>query len=376
MNLPVAKFTCLACGRSEYRMSSLGFGELLEGNCRCGGDVVVSSGEVPEALREMLESISKRFEVFDFVGTDKELEAEVETRDPKTSFLSLSEELDSKGYIVAMRKAGGGIRLLAAKLPPIPGEKLWVNLLLLLATACSTMLAGLYLFGNLTEALVFSSTLLAILGAHEAGHRLAAKRNNVEISNPYFLPSPFFLGTFGALIKIKKPIRTKEALIEMGFLGPLLGFLLALSATILGMIQLRFSVGGFPFPLVPAFLLPLKDLSFRLNPLLLSGWSMMIVTALNLLPAGQLDGGHILRGLMSANQHYRLTRLLGFSLLFLGFFLPEYPLWLWGLIILLAFSSKHPGALDDVSEVSRKYRIMAAVALTILILCVPIPTKL
>ena len=373
MNLPVAKFTCLACGRTEYRMSSLGFGELLKGECRCGGDMAITGRGTPQELGGLLELVCKHFEILDFRGTEMGMEAEVESSDPKRSFLSLSDELEPRGYFVIMRK-GEGIRIFLAKLPPSRTEKIWVNLLLLVATAGTTLLAGLYLFKTLASAFVFSSSLMVILGAHEAGHRLAAKRNRTEISVPYFIPAPPLLGTFGAVIVAKKPVRTKEAMMEMGFLGPMLGFLLALLALLFGLLQPA-SVGGVPLPMLPALLLLLtRNPSIQLNPLLLSGSAMLMVTALNLLPAGQLDGGHIFRGITSASQHYKLTRLLGFSLLFTGFIFPY--CWAWGLLILLLFNQPHPGALDDLSEVSTKYRKMAAVSLLILLLCLPIPTKL
>jgi hypothetical protein len=355
-------------------MSSLGFGELLKGECQCGGDMAVTGKEIPDELKEILDIVCRHFQVFDFKGTEREAEAEVESQEPKRAFLLLSDELEKKGYIAALKKKGGGMRLLLLKFPPPRREGIWLSILLLMSTAITTLLAGMRLFGDLMNAFVLSSSLLAILGAHEAGHKLAAKKNGIEISNPYFIPAPPLLGTFGSVIMVKKPIRTKEAMMQMGFLGPLLGFILALLCMLLGLLQ---PAKGISLPMLPAlFLLITRNPSAQLNPLLFSGCVMMMITAMNLLPAGQLDGGHIFRGLTTAAKHYKLTRTLGFVLLFTGFIFPAYPLWIWGLLILLFFGQPHPGALDDFTEVSKDYRLITAASIVILLLCMPIPTKL
>jgi Zn-dependent protease len=363
-------------------MSSLSFGELFEGECRCGGDMVVVEEEISKEFKELLGIIYRNFEVLDFKGTERELEVEVESEELKRSFLSVYNELKIRGYIAALRRGKNkAIKLLVIKFPPPKAERPWINVILLVITACTTLWAGLYIFKNPISAFVLSSSLLAILGAHEAGHRLAAKRNDIEISNPYFIPAPPILGTFGAVITIKRPIKTKEAMMQMGFLGPVLGFLLALLCTIFGLFSSTET--GVTLPALPAFLLVLtRNPSMQLNPLLFSGCVMMMVTALNLLPAGQLDGGHIFRGLLDAGKHYKLTQTVGFSLLLIGL-VPVFItgssisyLSVWGILILLLFSRPHPGALDDVSSVPQRYRLLAAISIIILILCMPLPTQL
>jgi len=112
----------------------------------------------------------------------------------------------------------------------------------------------------------------------------------------------------------------------------------------------------------------------EINPLAFAGWVMLFVTMFNLLPAGQLDGGHIARGLMSRERHYRLTRRLGFSLILFGLFFPQLPLWIFGFLILLLFRSYHTGALDDVSKLSKNQKLLAAAAFIVFLLCLPIPS--
>lgn len=99
----------------------------------------------------------------------------------------------------------------------------------------------------------------------------------------------------------------------------------------------------------------------------------MLVTMLNLMPAGQLDGGHVARGLFNREQHYKLTCMLGFTLILLGFGLFMLFLLIWGFFILFLFRGYHMGALDDVSELSRPQKFLAAMAFVIFLLCFPIP---
>ena len=220
---------------------------------------------------------------------------------------------------------------------------------------------------------------MAILGAHEFGHKLAAWRHGVAASPPYFLPAPPpFIGTFGAFIKIKSPIPTKEALVEMGASGPILGFLVALPITIVGLASPNSTMELPQIPVPAIFGLlgyliqgPMGE-SIRFHPLAFAGLIGMFVTWLNLIPAGQLDGGHVARGLFESGQHHRLSRILGLGLMMFG--LLFHPLFLlWGLFILILSKGYHTGALDDVSELSENQKILAITTLMIFLICAPIP---
>jgi membrane-associated protease RseP (regulator of RpoE activity) len=112
---------------------------------------------------------------------------------------------------------------------------------------------------------------------------------------------------------------------------------------------------------------------FEFNPLMLAGGIALLLTSFNLLPAGQLDGGHVARGFMSREHHYTLTRILGFLLFFTFFISFDQPLWVWGFFIIMLFGVPHPGALDDVSGVSGRHKLLAAVALVVFLLCLPVP---
>ncbi len=381
MERPVTKYKCDRCGHVEHRMSARSVGEVVLSDCpRCGGNmVVIESGKLPPDFAEAEKLVGKRFEILDFTLSRGKMEFLVEALNPKKSFSSLLGELRRRGYLVAMREHEHKLGLVVAKAPRAGGGNVWINIALLLATLGTTFAAGYFLRDNFLDAALFSSALMIILGAHEFGHKITTWRHGVVATPPYFIPAPTLIGTFGAVIKIKSPIPTKEALVEMGASGPMLGFLFALPITIVGM-GLSQPTGGEIFQVLPpsllfAFLGSLTFGSFptTLNPhpLAFAGWIGLLVTWLNLMPAGQLDGGHVARGLLSGKQHYLLTRALGFALVLLGFL--WFPFLIWGLLILFLFGTPHRGALNNVSKLSRRQKLLAIAAFVVFILCLPIP---
>ncbi len=380
---PVRKFECANCKHSDYRMSTREVGEVVPGECpRCGGSAKVTEEEAPEWLAKPLGLASKHFEVTDFVASPHRVELEVSARDPKQSFRSLLKASKPHGYMPIMRGRGEELRLLVMKTPPVKPARVVINFLLFIATFLTTFAAGyFFLFdGSTFQAALFSAAIMIMLSAHEFGHKIAAWRNGVESTLPYFIPAPNILGTFGAVISVKSPIPTKEALVEMGAVGPLMGFAVALPLTFIGLALSQPDPAGVTLPLTPAIFAILQVGAFgyvpsglKINPLAFAGWVVMLLTLLNLLPAGQLDGGHVARGLMSRERHYTLTRTLGFALFFSGLFFPEFPLWLWGFLIIMLFRGYHVGALDDVSRLSGHQRRLAVAALVVFLLCLPVP---
>ncbi|MDI6819792.1 MAG: hypothetical protein QMC89_02660 [Candidatus Hodarchaeaceae archaeon] len=383
MKPPVVKLECLACGNVEYRMSRRPIGDLALGECsRCGGDMAVVAMEMPLQLSEVGAIVGEHFDVSDFAVTGERMEFEVSSADTKTSFRGLLRAIQPKGYLAALREQEGELRLLVAKRPPAGRENVLVNIALLLATIGATFGAGYFvIFDRYTMyASLFSAAIMLMLGAHELGHKISAWRHGIEATMPYFIPGPNILGTFGAFIKIKSPIPTKEALVEMGASGPIFGFLVALPITFVGLTLSRPDPEAAPLLVTPLIFAALQLLAFghvpvgiKLNPLAFAGWVIMVITMLNLLPAGQLDGGHVARGLLGKEGHYRLSRLLGFALLISGLFYIEFPLWIWGLLILILFRGYHMGALDDVSILSGRQKLLAVAAFAIFLLCIPLP---
>ncbi len=354
----------------------------MPGECqRCGGNLKVSAKGAPGWLVKPLDLVTENFDILDLVASVNRVELEVSSPDPKCSFRSLLNKLKKVGYLPVMRERNGELWLAVVKYPEVKTSNILINIILLALTILTTFVAGYLLFGqSFINAGLFSGSLMLMLGSHEIGHKIAMRRNGVASTMPYFIPFLSILGTLGAVIKIKSPIPTKEALVEMGSSGPLIGFGMALGVTFFG---LYFQVSDpmvLSWPFVPGIFALLQLINFgqlpstlALNPLLFAGWVVMLLTMLNLIPAGQLDGGHIARGLLSRRSHYLLTRALGFSLLFFGFLLPEYPFWIWGLLIIILFRGHHTGALDDVSELSSNHKALAIMALLVLFLCIPLP---
>lgn len=186
-----------------------------------------------------------------------------------------------------------------------------VNILMFLATVGTTIWCGSSLFGSLTGGIMFSFSILAIIGVHEFGHYINARSNRIDCTLPYFIPAPFSIGTFGAVIKVKSSIPNRNALMEMGASGPLYGLVPALIILVIGMIFAPVSETPVsPFGssiLFYGLSMVLKGVApayLHMTPLLLAGWLGLFVTALNLLPFGQLDGGHVVYAMISKKRNF------------------------------------------------------------------------
>ncbi|MFH2050158.1 MAG: site-2 protease family protein [bacterium] len=239
------------------------------------------------------------------------------------------------------------------------------------------------------DGIEFTIALISILLVHEMGHFITSRKCNIITSWPYFIPAPSFIGTFGAVIKSKSPFYNRQDLIAVGAAGPIAGWIVALFWLVYG---LTHSV------ILPAELFSFKDMAFsmegesilmrfmtwlligtapdgfffKLSEAAFAGWVGLLVTAINMLPIGQLDGGHILYGLLRKRQHILGLLAMG-GLLILGFSAPTW--WVFGALGLI-FGIKHPQTLDDTISPSRTVKIMGIVSIIILILSfTPIPFR-
>lgn len=297
-------------------------------------------------------------------------------------------------------------------------RRFWVHILLFAGTVFTTLVVGAQLEFNflshqpafstdsifplawalerpsrLLLGLPFSITLILILLAHEMGHFVFCLRYGVQATLPFFLPAPTLIGTLGAFIRIKSPIPTRQALFDIGIAGPIAGFVVAVPALALGMWISRaeplVATASDPALGYPAIfhllwtLLPLSDMKggssslqdIYFHPVAIAAWVGMFATALNLLPSGQLDGGHIIYA-VAPHWHRRISRATVLVLLPLGVF---YWLgWLVWAVILMLLGPRHPQvALYPALGPGRRMLALLAVLMLILtFMPAPLPGSL
>ena len=294
----------------------------------------------------------------------------------------------------------GNGRGLARALPRLH-ERYWLHALLFLMTLFSTTLVGSSLQadfdrnlpfdvahylspfvdvwshpGLIWHGLPFSLTLLTILLAHESGHYLACLYYGVDASLPYFLPAPTLMGTFGAFIRIRSAIYSKRVLFDIGVAGPLAGFVFLMPALAVGMAfskvipgiahqgDIQFGTPGLQWILQKAIFPGVPAADIYLHPVARAAWIGILATALNLLPIGQLDGGHILYSLVG-DRHKLLSKIFIAALIPLGF--RWWPWWLWA-VALFFLARRHPVIVDP-SGLSSGRKWLALTALIVFVLC-------
>jgi membrane-associated protease RseP (regulator of RpoE activity) len=223
----------------------------------------------------------------------------------------------------------------------------------------------------------FAVTLLGILLAHELGHFFACRRYDIAATYPYFIPAPTLIGTLGAFIRIRSPIFNRRALFDMALAGPLVGFLIAVPALAMAILFSKVAPASNASSLIFGQPLIERVLEFVLRPgvlpahLLLhpvgrAAWVGLFATALNLLPAGQLDGGHILYAVAS-ERHRRIS--FAVAILLVPLAVKFWAGWLVWAVLLIAIGFRHPPLIDRWEPLGRTRRILSGVALGIFILC-------
>ena len=261
-----------------------------------------------------------------------------------------------------------------------------IHILLFLITIISTLVVGaIHAEVNVIKeplliykGIPFSFSLLLILGGHELGHYFTCKRFEIVATPPYFIPFPHpLIGTMGAFIKMKSPVPHKKALLWTGGMGPIVGFVLSIIVSSIGLplskiIYVEEASQGIHLgvPLIMAILqkllisLPSSNYDIILHPMAFAGWIGFFVTALNLIPLGQLDGGHIVYALFGKKRlFYQIPIMI--ILFILGFFWSGW--WFWILIVSI-LGLKHPPLLDEISQFSKSDYIFSGIILMVLIL--------
>ena len=300
---------------------------------------------------------------------------------------------------------GGPPAGVASSSPPRYRPRWWLHWMLLALTLVTTTFFGALFAGDFPEAMTgmplealvldprfiveglkFSLPLMIILLCHEMGHYFACRRHGLLATPPFFIPAPFGIGTFGAVIRIKEPIRNKMQLLDVGVAGPLAGFVALLPFLLYGVAASRVTT----IPVDHGYLLFGEPLAFKLvallfHPALAGGtdlllhptasaaWFGLLVTALNMLPFAQLDGGHVAYALFG-RWHRRAVWPLLAVLVALGFWWLGW--WVWA-VIALVMGVRHPIIWDEERPLDPKRRRLAWLAFLVFLLSfMPQPIQL
>jgi membrane-associated protease RseP (regulator of RpoE activity) len=308
---------------------------------------------------------------------------ETSTDSSEGSHTTTGPEFASPEYWAEVRAAG----------LPSPWRGSLPNIVLFFLTIASVYFVGTNFEMGPVGGIRLVLGLMSILLAHEMGHYVACRIYGVNATLPFFIPAPWlpigpgfafmplsFIGTFGALIRIKSPFPDRKALFDIGIAGPLAGFVVAVPVLILGLLEAT---------IVPASEMPAgatyslgEPLLFQWamrwvrgelppgmvlspGPLCLAAWFGLLVTALNLMPVGQLDGGHVAYALLR-RRALPLSRLI--SVLAVGLVILR-PLWLVWTVLLLILGRRHPPTLADHRPVGRGRAVLGVVGLVVFVLC-------
>ena len=335
-------------------------------------------------------------ELLDITGVEAFRAAAVFTGHPRPGAEHRFDEIEAavrrRGFEMMLTERGAGTAAVTVWAPAVdaaPRSRPALALALLAATLATTTWAGalhqgidlLREPGRWRAGLPYALALVAILGVHELGHYLTARRRGVAVTLPYFIPAPFYLGTFGAFIRMQGRVRSRADYFDVAVAGPLAGLVVAVAALVYGIhfgaveaghgLDPRSStlvylvvraVGGEP----GATRIALGAVGF-------AGWLGLVVTALNLVPVGQLDGGHIAYGLLGRRAAGSLASVVLGVLVALGIFAS--PHWLmWALVTWIVAGSGHPPALNELARIGRGRRALGVlVAALLLAIVLPWP---
>ncbi len=304
-------------------------------------------------------------------------------------FDRVADLLRERGYTAALVEAARGTAAVVVRpvsaLPSRPVRPL-VHWALLAATLATTTWAGAAHVGvdllaepaRWTAGLPYALALMLILGVHEMGHYVYGRRRHVRVSPPYFIPAPFFLGTFGAFIRMEGEIKSRADYFDIGVAGPLAGLVVAVMAVVGGVALSVGPVLGHGMTPASSFLFALlyqlagggdPAVPVALGPVVFAGWLGLLVTALNLIPVGQLDGGHIAYALWGRER----SRMIGAGvigvMIALGLFYS--PHWLmWALLVWLIAGTNHPPSRNELRPLSGRRRLLAYATLGLFLLIV------
>jgi len=355
---------------------------------------------------DIISIVNSIFQVGDFTKTEFSLEFKIEDIDFKSKFEELARKLEDMRYVCKLEKMEeGGLYVIIQKFAPKKQRK-WMSAsctprILFVIVISFVMVDGYYRTSGtnsiieigdpLEMAAVYTLSLLGILGVHELGHIIAAKIHGLKTTWPYFIPGLPIIGipTFGAFIQSKGLTINREILFDVAIAGPIAGLVIAVVVSIYGaytapVLDPDIAAGlfeesrliewnqGEPLLMTASLALFGKGGAGHeviMTPIMFAAWIGFLITFLNLLPAWQLDGGHMARTLLGVKLHKYATYGSMAILVLLNY-------WLMALLILF-MSSRNPSAtpLDDVSPLSRNRKLAYFGIIVLAVLCAPLPTE-
>lgn len=347
---------------------------------------------------EVIDTVSTFFAIKGINQTPRALEIEIVENDVAGKFQQLAQKMERMHIIARLEKNLGGTFIVVSRFQPPPPRRAWIPRILFAGTIVTVMIDGYYravetnsiarVGDPLIVAVLYTVSLMGILGIHELGHIIASKRHNIKVTWPYFIPGiPIigFIPTFGALIMSRGLIVNRNMLYDIGISGPIAG---------LGVAIIVSAYGASVSPLVSDQVA--QDLSSKqglveihssilmdgtialmhkhvhgeeliMSPVLLAAWFGFLITFLNLLPAWQLDGGHVTRATLGPRWHRILTYASIGILAATGYFIMAI------FVLMFSMRSRDVRPLDDISELSRRRRRMFPFIMALAFLCAPLP---
>jgi len=337
--------------------------------------------------------------------------------DSEEAFEHIYNRFTASGYTPMLFRRDGNEIVLARRgvIKPRPLNPR-LNVILLVLTILSTLFVGMDYGPNsalenelrrnpdifnvviqnpalLLGGLPYALTLLGILGIHEMGHYVLGRIHKAAVTLPYFIPMPFGLGTMGAVILLRSPIKNRRQLFDIGVAGPLAGLAIAIPLLIVGLATSPVEFISNPSPgsqegnsilyllfklLIHGRILPGGGYDVILNAIAFPAWFGLLITALNLLPIGSLDGGHVTYSLFGRTQ-WRIARVAWFIMIAVGIILAivfgqGFNVWLLWAFLIQIFGMMHPPPLDDITPLDPKRRALGLFTMILFVmLIVPIP---
>lgn len=347
-------------------------------------------------VEEVVSIVSTVFQIKEVSQSVSALQIEIEGGEFKQKFVQLANQMESKNLIARLEKNDNRIFVIISKFQSPKPRRIWIPRVLFAATILMVMIDGYYHTVSLNSityvgdpfqiAVFFTISLIGILGVHELGHMIASKWHKIKISWPYFIPGiPVFgFPTFGALIMSRGFTVNRDTLFDIGISGPIAGLIIAVIVS---------TYGAYLSPLIPSaqaealsnsgltdmhssilmdatILLVGKQVigkELLMSPILYAAWFGFLITFLNLLPAWQLDGGHIARATFGRKAHKIMTYASIGVLAAVGYYIMA--------IFVLMFSMRSPDVkpLDDISPLSNKRKKLFALVMILAFLCAPLP---